>query len=197
MLNVDTFTPSVIVPAAGLSRRSSKWKLGLPFAGETLLLRALRLGRAVSDNVILVLGHREEESRAIARSVPGVTVVYNPWYRCGLFSSLVTAALRVVGPGAYVLLPDMPLLDREHFAELPLGAGRDVVRPTYRGRPGHPVFLSSRVLFRSLSFPLRSSMPEVLQLYHNHLIPTEDSAVVEDIDTELDYRRLLSHSTSL
>ncbi len=197
MLNIDTFAPSVIVPAAGLSRRFAGWKLGLPFDGERLLEHALRLARTVSDDVVLVVGHRGDESGAIARSVGGVRLVYNPWYRYGLFSSLVAAAGRVVGFGAYVLLPDMPLLGAGHFGQLPLGAGCDVVRPTYQSQPGHPVFLSSRVLFRARSFPIRSRMPEVLRLYDTHLIPTNDPAVVTDIDTVLDYRRLLSHPTLL
>ena len=155
--------------------------------------RALHLAREVSDEVIVVLGHRRDAAETIARSVRGVTLVYNPWYRYGLFSSLLTAIPRITGHGAFVLLPDMPLLRPEHFRLLLLRARSDVVRPTYQGRPGHPVYLAPRVLKRALSFPLRGSMPDVLKLYDVDEVPTDDIAVVTDVDTELDYRRLISH----
>ncbi|MFP3958601.1 MAG: NTP transferase domain-containing protein [Spirochaetaceae bacterium] len=196
MVNVHTYTPTTIVPAAGLSKRFSRWKLNLPYCGESLLRRALHLAREVSDEVILVVGHRRDEAEAIARSVAGVTLVYNPWYLCGLFSSLLSAIPRVRGDGAYVLLPDMPLLRPEHFRLVQLRARSDVLRPTYDGRPGHPVYLAPRVLTRALSFPLRGSMPDVLKLYDVLDVPTNDIAVVTDVDSELDYRRLISHSSS-
>jgi molybdenum cofactor cytidylyltransferase len=196
MVNVHKYAPSVIVPAAGLSERFPGWKLGLPYSGAPLLMRALSLAREVSDQVILVVGHRRDEAQAIARRVDGVTLVYNPWYSYGLFSSLLSAIPRVTGDGAFVLLPDMPLLTREHFELLPLRGRSDVVRPSYQGRPGHPVYLAPRVLRRALSFPLRGSMPEVLRRFTLDEVPTEDIAVVTDIDTELDYRSLISHSFS-
>lgn len=195
MVNVHTYTPTTIVPAAGLSKRFPGWKLSLPYCGESLLRRALNLAREASDEVIVVVGHRREEAQAVARSIEGLTVVYNPWYSYGLFSSLLSAIPLVRGHGAFVLLPDMPLLSLEHFRLLRLRGRSDVLRPTHQGRPGHPVYLAPRVLRRAFSFPLRGSMPEVLARYQVDEVPTDDVAVVTDIDTELDYRSLISHSS--
>ncbi len=195
MLNVYTANPPVIIPAAGLSTRMSTWKLGLPYHGQTLLSKAITLAYEVSDRVIVVVGHRADLARRETTRFPKTVVLYNPWYPLGLFSSLLVAIRVVRRYAAFVLLPDLPLLEGRHFAMLPRGGSSDVCRPSYQGRPGHPVFLSRRVLARAGSFPLSSEMPQVLSHYRLTLVPATDPAVILDVDSPLDYRELVKQTT--
>ena len=167
------------------------------YNGESLLSRALLLARRVSPQVILVAGRYRQQTEALARGFPGVITILNSWYAEGLFSSIQRAVPYVKGFGAYILLPDLPLLTADHFFRLPVDGSCDAARFTFSGTPAHPVYLSPRVLWRARSFPVRGAMQDVLQLYDVRAIDTRDPAVVTDVDTQLDYQRLLSHARTV
>lgn len=137
-----------ILLAAGSSRRfGAPNKLFARFGSRTLLEQAIRIaGRAPVQRLIVIVGSQAERVTAQVRSHrPDAVVVRARGHREGLGGSLRAASrrLRPIDRAAFVFLADMPWLQPEAAQALTrIAAPQDaMVRPAYRGRPGHPVLL--------------------------------------------------------
>ena len=129
----------------------------LPWRGKTLVesqIDALREGGA--DEIIVVLGHRADEIEPLvsnaAEGAPAskIRVVVNREYRDGRTTS-IKAGLNAVSPEAtdvVMMAVDQPrsagIVSRVVRAHL--DAGALLTSPRYRGRGGHPLMFSARLL---------------------------------------------------
>ena len=109
---------TLLVLAAGASRRMNRPKLTLPWGDSTVLDHVLRQAAASSaDSTLLVTGGSAAESVAVA-AAHGVPTVHNPDYETGEMVSSLQLALRHLPPNTeavLVVLADMPLLSSHHF----------------------------------------------------------------------------------
>ncbi len=142
-----------ILLAAGSSRRfGAANKLFARYRGSTLLAYAIAVARrAPAQRLIVVTGaQRTRVAGAVHRIAPQARLVHAQAHPEGMGASLRAAvhALRAIDREAFVFLADMPWLPGEMADRLvrsgPRGAA--VVRPAWRGRPGHPVLLRGRAL---------------------------------------------------
>lgn len=136
-----------IILAAGASRRLGRAKQLVPFQGETLLARSIRVAhRAEAQPLIVVLG---AEYEAIVASVDlrAAQVVRNEHWEQGIASS-IHAGLRAMeefapdGEGTMILTCDQPRLTAEHLRLL-MGtfrahAGKCMVASSYTADLGVP-----------------------------------------------------------
>ena len=119
-----------------------------------------------------------------------VDPAYNPCYDLGMFSSIQRGVKEVTTERFAVVPGDLPLLRREDF-ETVLSAGAPaVVRPRYRGTPGHPVLMSAKLIPRISSMPPSGSMPEVHAHYDVTYVDVDTPSVCADIDTVAEYESL-------
>lgn len=189
---------SAIVLAAGESKRMGRPKQLLEWGGKTLLRHVLKsLLSSAADEVILVLGH---EAEAIKKSLPAfpIKIAINPDYRQGMASSL-RQGLLAMHPGSdafLVLLADQPGIGPEIINRLiqefqRADPGRGIVRPVYRGRPGHPVLIGARYLQEALQLQGDVGARQILMNHPEDIleIDVDQDAVLEDIDTPEDYRK--------
>jgi molybdenum cofactor cytidylyltransferase len=138
--------PAVIL-AAGASRRLGRPKQLVPWAGETLLKRAVRAAQAC-DPVLVVVGFRAEAMAAELTGLP-VTLVANPEWEEGMASSIRRGvrALPPGAPGALFLVCDQPAVDAALVARL-LEAQRAcpdaVIACGYAGTRGTPALFPAR-----------------------------------------------------
>ncbi len=146
-----------ILLAAGASRRFGPAnKLFARRGGRTLLDIALATAcRAPVQRLIVVTGSQSQRvTAAVRRRHRYAIVVRARDFREGMGASLRAAAtrLRPIDREAIVFLADMPWLPAGLAGRLLAAArpGDEIVRPTWRGRPGHPVLLRRDAL-RSLS----------------------------------------------
>lgn len=184
-----------IVPAAGESRRMGQWKLLLPYEGRTVVEWSVEHALHFCSRVILVVGHRGTELSELFSRNGLVQIVENPDYGRGMFSSIRRGAEELRTARFFVALADMPLLPPSIFARLaslpgPLERG-GAARPFFRGMKGHPVLLPSSAKAKLLDLDLDGSMRDVLHGVPMHRLESDDPAVLADIDTPQDYRRLL------
>ncbi len=122
----------------------------LPWRGKTLVehqIRALLDGGSLE--VVVVLGHRADEVAEYV-SGPGVRAAVNERYREGRTSS-IKAGLRALSPQAKDII--MLGVDQPRGPEIVsrvvashVGAGALLTSPRHRGRGGHPLMFSSRLL---------------------------------------------------
>lgn len=191
---------SGILLAAGESRRmQGAFKPLLKWGKRTVIGECVhQMRNSQLADIFVVLGHREADIRA--RLVgSGVQYVINDAYQQGMLSS-IKAGLAMLGPNsdAFLLaLVDQPMIQTELINRL-LAAFEEgekgIVIPTYQGKHGHPVVISTKYTDDILQLPddsedgLRSFINEHKSDWLE--VPVETEAVLEDIDLPEDYERL-------
>ena len=185
-----------VVLAAGLSTRMGRSKPLLARGGETLVERAVRvLLEGGCGGVIAVVRAGDDAAARLARTA-GARVVVNGNAQAEQVDSL-RLALRDLpddAAAAAVLPVDVPFVRPATVARL-IAAFRAgaalVVRPTYRGEPGHPT-LFARTLFAD--FAARELPHGARTVIEAHAAETldievEDPGVTQDVDTPEDLAR--------
>lgn len=174
----------------------------LEYEGETFLDRHIRLYSELGGRVICVLGDEAERVARSLRRATNAVLVLNPAPERGQFSSLqcgLRAAEGAAGPLLFtpadspgVLRPTVEALLRA------FDAGRaDFVQPSYQGRHGHPVVLGQAAARALLALPAEASAREAMRASARRVfVEVEDARVVLDIDTPVDYARLVAERLS-
>jgi molybdenum cofactor cytidylyltransferase len=178
-----------------------KATLRLPDGRTFLSCIVSTLFAAGADDVVVVVGHDASTVvEEMARSgLPGRSVE-NPAYETGQLSSLLAGLNVVDRPGvvaALVALVDVPfvspatvraVVERFWLTRAP------VVRPTSRGRHGHPV-LVARPLFHELR--RADPAPGAKPVIHAHSssegdVEVTDEGAFVDIDTRAEYESAIA-----
>ena len=139
-------TVSAILLAAGESRRMGEVnKLELIVDGIPLLRRtAETLLASALQEIVVVLGHEAEKTRAILEGLP-VNFVENEAYREGQMTSVHKGLLSLsnVCDGVMICLSDQPLLQADDVNVLIEAFGKrshgSILVPTYQGQRGNPI----------------------------------------------------------
>ena len=185
---------SVVVLAAGGSRRLGRPKQLLEFRGATLLDATLATARAAgADQVVVALGGAADEVTERV-DLSGLDVVLNPDFGDGCATSIRSALTRVRddAAGVVLLLGDQPGVTAETVRALVDGAGGHRVGVcAYDDAPGHPLWFD-RSMFATLSglhgdkavWKLVEAGEDVVQ------VPVP-GPVPRDVDTWADYQALL------
>ncbi|OZC04566.1 hypothetical protein BSZ36_03215 [Rubricoccus marinus] len=163
-------------------------KLLADLCGEPVLTHVLRLASgAPFTSAVVVTGHDREAVESLASGV-GLRTVHNAEWREGMGTSLAVGA-KAVSPEAdalAVLLGDVPLVRRATLERLWREASPEaIVRPIYRGQPGHPVVFGRAFLPDLLRVRGDDGARSVLQAHAAHVVrvPTDDEGVAMDADT--------------
>ena len=189
----------ILLAAGESSRMQGAFKPLLRWGKRTVIgecvnqMRNTRLG-----DIFVVLGHREAEIRPVLAGT-GVQFAINQNYRQGMLSSVKTG-LAMLGPnsdGFLLALVDQPMIDSNLINDLITTfekSDKGIVVPTFDGRWGHPVVVSTVYIEEIMQIDdnspeglggfLRARQSDVLE------VPVGTSAVVEDIDQPADYDRL-------
>lgn len=189
--------PAVVL-AAGASTRMGRPKALLSAGGRTFIRRILETLRdaGIADAIVVVRPGDEAIAKEIAAAAFGRAIA-NPQPDRGQLTSLVAGLDAVDGdgvPAILVTLVDVPLISPSTVRTLCGRAPRSsaqIVRAVYHGRHGHPVIFK-----RPLFDALRRADPSVgakaiVRSATIEDVDTGDPAVVEDVDTPEDYRRVV------
>lgn len=187
---------AAILLAAGRSSRMNYPKPLLEWQGRTLLEHQMdQLAKLPVAEIIVVLGH---ESDRILEKVSShdqrVSFIICDDFQEGLSASLKCGLQQAIGKyaGVFLMLGDLPLIQSCTFervyetgAKLLDTSGEPfVVQPSYKGHPGHPVFIGH---FGLLNWQILEgdvgAKPLIKQIENRILLETEDRGVVFDIDT--------------
>jgi molybdenum cofactor cytidylyltransferase len=185
---------SVVVLAAGGSRRLGQPKQLLDFRGATLLDATLATARAAeADQVVVALGGAADE---VAERVDlgGVDVVLNPDFGDGCATSIRSALIRVRddATGVVLLLGDQPGVTPETVRALVTGAaGHAVGVCAYDDAPGHPLWFD-RSMFATLSgLHGDKAVWKIVEADEDVVHVPVPGPVPRDVDTWADYQALL------
>jgi molybdenum cofactor cytidylyltransferase len=190
-----------VILAAGRSARMGRPKALLTCPDGRTFVRALidaLHGGGVHAPVVVVRGDDGALRREVAAAGAAGVVVNENADRGGQLSSLIAGLDAADGPGVrgVVVVPvDAPLVTSDTIATLIAvfsATGAPIVRARFESRNGHPVVFS-----RALFDDLRRADPQagakaVLRAHASAIVNVDldDAAVIADIDTPEDYRRL-------
>lgn len=170
----------------------------LDYRGETFLDRLIRVLGAVTDPVIVVLGHHAAEIQASA--LAHGTFVINPEPERGQLSSLQTglAALPPEAEGVAFIPMDCPAVREETVARLAQAfLARDsetlLVIPRRGDHRGHPVFAARAIAEEILALPSGAKASDVIHRHvaRTHYVDVDDRGILTDVDDPAAYRHLL------
>ena len=185
---------SVILLAAGESKRLRMPKLLLPFGKSTILEQTIdNLLNSRVDEVIVVLGYRAEEMMRKLANRP-VKIAINPIYHHGMSTSIVKG-LSLVNNRAQaimVALADQPLINSQtinRLIEESLGYDKGIVIPAYQAERGHPVIFASKYKEELLGLKGDIGGKHTIKQHPNDTLEVvaDSKAITMDINTINDY----------
>lgn len=189
----------ILLAAGESSRMEGAFKPLLKWGTRTVIGECIyQLRNSKLDEIFVVLGHREFDVRT-RNANAGVQYVINEDYRKGMLSS-IKAGWTQIAPataGVLIALVDQPMVTTVVINQLiaAFNEGKQpIVIPTYLGKPGHPLILSSE--FEDELMQLPDDEPAGLRaLIDRHRddvleVPVASPAILEDIDRPEDYARL-------
>lgn len=191
-------TLPAIVLAAGASSRMGQPKALLPLGpdGEPFVSRIVStlVGAGIARVIVVT---REPLRLPIERlALPSTEIAVNASPERGQLSSLLTG-LDYVGDGSAVMMTpvDVPRVSADTVRALIdtwrlTGAG--VVRPSFRGRHGHPAIFGSAVIAALRAADVAAGAKPVLAAFRgvSVSVTVDDEGVVDDVDTPEAYERL-------
>ncbi|WP_243374663.1 nucleotidyltransferase family protein [Microvirga solisilvae] len=191
-MSPTTSPVAAIVLAAGRGTRfGEEPKLLVQIGGKALVRHVAEAAvHSIADPVIVVTGHRAEDVHSALLGLP-VQIIHNAQFAQGLSTSLKagSVALPDTARAAIILLADMPFVKADLIDALCKGwherGEPAALIPTLKGRRGNPVVISRKLqgLIEDLSGdvgagPILRGRSDVEEW------PTDDVAVVQDIDTK-------------
>ncbi|MEW6734276.1 MAG: nucleotidyltransferase family protein [Acidobacteriota bacterium] len=192
---------SAILLAAGESKRMGKLKQLLPFGQQTVIESAIaNLHAARIDELIVVLGSCAQQVAAQLAYAP-VKLVTNENYHLGMTSSLQTglAAINWQARAILIALVDQPHVPPSVIDQLIntyYQSGALIVKPQYQNSSGHPIIidLACRAEILALNPDCGLHLVTRAHQHQTFYLAVDTPAVIEDIDTPEDYRRIVVQS---
>ncbi len=180
-----------VILAAGLSSRSERYKMALPLGGKTVIEHSIAGLYASVSRIVVVVGWQAEVVQELLAAYNKVECVLNHSYTEGMYSS-VRAGVSQIRASRFFLQPgDIPLVSAKVYQQLlTTPPSQDIVIPTFGGRKGHPMLLSSRLIPEILSAPATATLRDVVARHGFTPLPVDDEAILWDIDTIADYDTL-------
>jgi len=189
---------AAIVLAAGVSSRMGNFKPLLQVDGQTMIQRVVSyMKRAGADPIVVVTGYKRDVLEHHLADA-GVTFAHNERYYCTqMLDSLLLGFSALPRDISRVLVSpaDVPLIKPETTQAL-LAAEGDFIRPSYEGKPGHPVVMTPEAFCRIRAFQdhpdgLRGAISACGIVPVD--IPVEDLGTTLDGDTRDEYASLLKY----
>ncbi len=190
----------IVLLAAGRSERMGQVKQLLPWGSVTLIEHQIQVLRETGHPVCVVLGYRAEHLVPIIQPA-GVDFVVNEKWEKGMGGSIAAGVKHVLNTqsqarGMLIALVDQPLIPGEHY-----------LRMIRAFRPGEALILATRsrnaekgvpALFDEAYFPELVELKGdkgakgIIQAHREHMLSLECHEADEDLDTPVDYQRLLA-----
>lgn len=176
---------TAVILAAGSSRRFGSDKRIATIDGEPMLVRSLQPYLNVFSNVYVVLRPNERVRNLLPQSAH---IIEATDAHLGMGHSLAAAAVYLTDFDRLLVgLADMPWVEsrtiesiRDHLRD-----SGTIVRPTFKGKAGHPVGFPARYLNEMKSLQGDVGARDIVRRYADTVeeVPVDDPGVIRDVDT--------------
>jgi molybdenum cofactor cytidylyltransferase len=190
---------AAIIPAGGASERLGSPKALLPYRGRTFLGTILDACSALGFQQRLVVLGYDADKILSGIDLSEATVLTNPMPERGPIGSIRVGIEAVLNhPVEAVLVwhvdrPHVAIATVEALLDRSRQGGEPIVVPSYQARRGHPVIFGRAVFEELLAVPDDQGARAVVRSDPSRVavVPVDDPAVTEDIDTPEAYMELL------
>jgi molybdenum cofactor cytidylyltransferase len=193
---------SAIILSAGSSSRMGTPKALLNIGNTTFIQHIIETVESVGlTNNVVVLGFESQTIRETLPSFSGTIIVNEAWEQ-GQLSSII-AGLDVLDQincdGVLICPVDHPIISTALIKKLIESfqqSHKKIVIPTYHGRRGHPIIISSELFTEINNASLNVGLREVVRAHKDDIceVPTEEEGVIINIDTPEDYQKYIGNS---
>lgn len=192
---------AAIIIAAGYSSRMDGFKPLLKFESETAVEKVVNAHRQAGvDEIILVLGYRAEVLMPYVKEAT-ITAVINENYDQGMYTSIIKGitALSEDVDGFFIHPVDIPLIKTQSLKNLRdffEKTDKGIIYPCFLNKRGHPPLIHSRYKNVIISNKEDGGLKKLLGNFKKDAInlPLADESILMDMDTRLDYQKLLAYS---
>lgn len=196
-------TPAIaaVIAAAGRSTRMGEPKQLMAWGDHTILGTVVaNLVASGAAPVICVVGHRAEEMIAALGDAPAEVIINSAYLQGEMLSSYQAGVRRLSASGREFAGTLLALGDQPHVPVTVLRAvlsqarktPDNIVMPRYAGRRGHPFYFPQRLWPALLALGHDETLRTIVRDADEHIeyVEVETDAILRDIDTPGDYRRL-------
>lgn len=189
---------AIVLAAGRSSRMPGKNKMFLPFGNTTILKHVLAELYLSEIDEIVIVANSAERMHDLA-IFANVILAINPNPDNGLTSSIQTGINNSNPESHYmVCLGDMPLITHHSYNMLISKFlnfnSKCIVQPHYQDKPGNPVMFPNSFRQQIIDLKEPNGCKPIVRQYHENVVRAEmpSDSIHLDIDTELDYKAILS-----
>jgi molybdenum cofactor cytidylyltransferase len=187
---------TVIILAAGESRRMGRPKMLLPWKNSTVLGQVLATyqNAGVHDLLVVTGGARQQVEQLIATHA---RTVFNQDYATGDMLGSIQCGIQHLDlrtKAILIALGDQPLIQEQSvrmIIKAYTASGPSIVVPSFQHRRGHPWLVSAWHWPEILCMRAPLTMREFLQSHRDEIcyVEVDDPGVLQDLDTPEDYQK--------
>lgn len=187
--------PTVIVLGAGRGSRflGGGHKLARPWAGVTVFEKTLSNALASGLRVLVVTTEPLVHLAAPHVALRDIVVLPDAasGHRLGMGYSIAAGVTSTLDSPGWLILPaDMPLVRPQTLQQVARALGEQpVVYPQFKGQRGHPVGFSPELISELTQLQGDEGARRVVARYPSGAVDVEDPGVLQDFDTEDDFRQ--------
>lgn len=186
-------TGAVIV-AAGTSSYMEDFKPMLKIDGTTVIKRIITtLKQADVEDIVVVTGDRAEKLEKHISHMGVICMRNERFFETEMLDSVIIGLkyLNQKCNGIFLVPVDIPLFSERSLGIL-LNNTADILIPTYNGKEGHPVLISSGMIPLLLSYHGTDGLRGAIEYSRKRVmqIPVEDEGILLHVNTENDYEKL-------
>ena len=177
-----------IILAGGMSKRFKRNKLATLYNGKPLICHVIETFLEFSENVTIVTGHYDLQYLTDYITNKKIRIINNSEYQNGMFTSVKTGVS--ITENDFFLIPgDYPLVKPQTIQKIVDSFGTIRV-PIYKGRKGHPIFISKELIQPLLNEPSDSNLKVFRDRHTVNYITVDDEGILLDVDTLNDLNQL-------
>lgn len=180
---------SVVILAAGKSVRIGKDKMLLPLKKKTVVESTVEPFLGLADEIIIVTGKNNDELVNLFKDIEKIKLIHNQSDDSEMIDSLKLGLSEACGQIIFITPGDYPVV-RKDTIEIMAKLDYDSIIPSYKGRKGHPIRISSEMKKRLLEKEYKS-LRDFLKEIDYFIFETSDIGILKDVDTLEDYYEIL------
>jgi molybdenum cofactor cytidylyltransferase len=182
---------SILILAAGSSKRLKEPKQLLRFNDDSLLRRAIKKSLELTENIYVVLGHRSELCQEDISDLK-VKILYNDNYKKGMGSSISFGISNIQNSSnVLIMLCDQPLIPIDHYLNMikKFNENNTIVCSKYNKQYAVPSIFPRSSFSSLLQLSGDKGAKSILNESEVEFILLKDEYAI-DIDTPDDYKKL-------
>jgi len=182
-----------LVLAGGCSTRAKVNKLLLEVDRKPLICHTIDTISPFVDKVVVVTGKYHDE---LIKVITNSEIVFNSEYEKGMFSSVLTGIKACIGNDVLLIPGDITNVSGSTIKTL-LSGTKPIRTPSFEGKKGHPVFISSSYVELLANESIDSKLCDFISKHNDavEIMEVNDSFINFDIDTIDDYNKFRKEFT--